>query len=610
MSRFSLVAFLCLVCALPLSAQRHGGGGGFTASAPRSSPGPTARTAGPVDTNPVSVTSITTAHVEDEKSVTFRSQTVLILVPTVVTDKSGAHVSDLKRDDFTILENGKPRPVVVFQPVSAAAAPAKPHAPLPAGQFTNVVEGGNQPMSTVIVVLDCVNTSYLDQRWAREQLVKFLATRLQPGQPVGLLTLTSRGVQLVYDFSSDPAPLIAALKKVSGGLSALEGTSNDVVAEGAIAGSAFDPSNVSRPQFLPNGRLTGVDSAVRSFVLEADAGVALFQQENAVRSTMESFLSLSRWLASVPGRKSLIWVTGGFPFYMDSPSAVPGGDLSILYERAMQELNNANVAVYPVDARGLVNYMAAVDPTADHPTGPAGLRQQVSRSWLQSSTIDTLNDFAAMTGGHAFYNTNDLVGSFDKAAQDSSSYYLLGYYLDTTDHKPGWRKLKVKVDREHLDVRARSGFFVSNSTVDPDATRRIDIAEALTSPLDNTEVPILVSWTGTSADGEKRKVEFSLKLPPDGFTVDLLDNNHLTLDIVAVAHLVAAKKAEKQKDAGQVLKTIDAHIQADHMDQFRAGGLTYSGSLDLPPGNYEIRFVVRDDLSGRVGSLSAPLAIN
>jgi VWFA-related protein len=92
-------------------------------------------------------------------------------------------------------------------------------------------------------------------------------------------------------------------------------------------------------------------------------------------------------------------------------------------------------------------------------SGTAFARSLAARSWLQNSKIDTLGDFAEMTGGRAFYNSSDLVGGFKRAADDSSSYYLIGYYLDTKNDKPGWRQLKVKVHTPHTEVRSRNGFL-------------------------------------------------------------------------------------------------------------------------------------------------------
>src|SRR5260370_19297487 len=104
-----------------------------------------------------------------------------------------------------------------------------------------------------------------------------------------------------------------------------------------------------------------------------------------------------------------------------------------------------------------------------------------------------------MTGGRAYYNSNDLVKGFRDAVHDSAEYYMLGYYLDRSKTKAGWRKLAVKVKRDHVDVRARSRFFVTNATVDPADTRTRDISSALQSPLDYTSLALVVRWNKIEA---------------------------------------------------------------------------------------------------------------
>src|SRR6202040_4488412 len=113
-----------------------------------------------------------------------------------------------------------------------------------------------------------------------------------------------------------------------------------------------------------------------------------------------------------------------------------------------------------VDIRGLMNpSMFAEGNRTNSVSGLNASRQLTNRMWLQQSKFDTLNDFADMTGGKAFYNTNDAAGSFKRAADDGSSFYMLGYYLDTHNNKAGWRKLQVKVDKKDAQVRSRTGFF-------------------------------------------------------------------------------------------------------------------------------------------------------
>jgi hypothetical protein len=238
---------------------------------------------------------------------------------------------------------------------------------------------------------------------------------------------------------------------------------------------------------------------------------------------MNAFLGIAWSLSGVPGRKSLIWATGGFPFAMDSPSSVPGGYLSLLDERTMLALNDAQVSVYPVDTRGLANSPSFVKGNHSGAfSGTAVSRQISNRMWLQQSKIDTLNDFADITGGKAFYNTNDLAGSFKLAADDASSYYMLGYYLDTKNNKPGWRKLQVKVDKKDTEVRARNGFFVTKATMNPMLSRDRDMANALHSPIEGTGVPMTVQWVGLAPDGDKKKAVFSAHVPGGGLTFEVM----------------------------------------------------------------------------------------
>ena len=99
--------------------------------------------------------------------------------------------------------------------------------------------------------------------------------------------------------------------------------------------------------------------------------------------------------------------------------------------------------------------------------------------------------------------------------EDSSSYYLLGYYLDSHNNKPGWRKLQVEVSRKDAEVGARAGFLVSNASVNPEVTHKADVEFALNSPFESTGIAVTEQWQGVSPDGGKRKIGFALHVPAD-----------------------------------------------------------------------------------------------
>ena len=308
----------------------------------------------------------------------------------------------------------------------------------------------------------------------------------------------------------------------------------------------------------------------------------------------------------------MIWATGGMPFYLDSPSTIPGNNLSSLYVRTLTVLNESNISVYPVDVRGLLNYSLEAEPVRrglpsnGQSRANEAMSQATNRSWLNTSTTDSLRDFAAMTGGKAFYNNNDTAGLFKQAADDSTSYYLIGYHLDTKNTKPGWRPLKVKLrDKEKekgADVRARTGFMVTNATVNPDLTRKSDLDFAIVSPFDSTGLPITVRWLGTSTNGEKKKVQFNLQVPPNALA---LGTNLLSFDYMAMAY-----GAKDKTQGGSMSKTVSGNIPADRLSIFQSQGVGFKNEIELSPGDYLVRFVVRDEVSGRVGSVSAPITVN
>jgi len=537
-------------------------------------------------------------HADDEKRVEFRSQTVLVQVPAVVTDKAGNHLHDLKKEDFKIEENGKEQKITVFEEVTATNARLTPAAN-PPGTFSNLAQNGEPPRNVAVIALDTVNTPFLDQTYGRQQLVKYLADNLDNGPVLAMVVIGSKGVRTISGVTSDPASLLAALKKARGELPAMQGIDTDAQA----LANAGGVTTGMVPLLSYTDDIASQTAQIEQFVLQGDAIYAGYQQSRAIENTMQAFLAIAWSLSGIPGRKSLIWATGGFPFYLDSPATVPGGYLSVLYERAMEALNDAQVSVYPVDVRGLVNYSPVADGKISGPmSGQVLASKTTNRSWLQASTIGTLQEFAAMTGGKAYYNNNDLTVGFKQAVEDSTSYYLLGYYLETHNTKPGWRKLQVKVAHNDAEVRARSGFLVTNATMNPEITQQADLGFALNSPFDSTGIPLSVQWRGTEPDGDKKKVAFALHLPMTGITIEG-ERNAFDVDFLAQA----VKNGAPPSNVGGTAKGA---LTAEALAKIKADGIFYGNSLDLPPGNYQVKFVVRDNLSGRIGSVTAPLTVN
>jgi VWFA-related protein len=442
-----------------------------------------------------------------------------------------------------------------------------------------------------------VNTPFTAQAHARDELLKFLVSNVRGDQPTALLIIGRTGLKQIHAITTDPQVLVAALKRVSGQSSTAD----------TLAGSAIDADN---------NALLDESNQLSDFRKQSDGLIGDFQQRDAIRITLSALEQIGQAFSGVAGRKSLIWASSGFPFLLEDRSSVLGFGTDTVgdYDRTWRVLNSANIAVYPIDALGLSNsvYNQQFDATrrmVTRPTGPGSrFPNNAPRYDFYRQTQDTLRAFASATGGVACLDRNDLAKCFLEAQEDSDSYYLLGYYLPPDQRKPGFHKLKVSLDQKHLQVRARSGFLIPDPTVvQQDDTRKSEVLTALASPVDYTNLHLLVNWGEVKPDKahpDHIQTRFLLSVPPNSVTIDSALNNHISIDIAALA------LNSTRKEAGEFSKTVDAKLKAQTVELIRTSGLQFSDMLSLPKGKFTVRFVVRDNLGGRIGTVTAPLEVN
>jgi VWFA-related protein len=518
---------------------------------------------------------------EKSSELKFTVRTELVFIPTLVTDKSGAHIRGLKKEDFTVIENGSEREIATFEEITSDAL--RMSRPAKQNEFSNSLIGVEFNRRVTLIVLDLINTPFAEQAYARQELIKYLSQSIDQQEPTGLFVLTRSGVHVIHDFTKDPRMLVAALHKVKG--------------------DTFLP--VDTPEEVA---VQSEAKALQSMLEEAELNFQSIQQRLAITYTLHGMQQMAEALSGFPGRKALIWVGGGFPFSVsdntmqlapvDRDSLV---DVLAMYEHTWQLLNSAQIALYPIDVNGLQNIIPSA--SSRKPGNYYFLR---NANWRLTDTHATLQTFATMTGGRAYYNSNNLVNIFRDAVHDSSQYYMLGYYLDQSNTKSGWRKLAVKVKRDHVEVRARGGFFVTNATVDPAISRDSDIASALQSPLDYTALSLTVRLDIREASKEagKKRVHYVVNLSADPAMINVADNNHVELEFFVQAKTLEGKQVDRP-----LCQRFDGHPTAEYLATMREKGIAHRSALDLAPGEYTIRIVVRDDVTGRVGSVSAPLKI-
>lgn len=543
----------------------------------------------------------------DLPATVLRVTTRLVLVDVVVTDKDGKPLPGLTKDDFQVFEDSQPQRIATFSFESPAARPVVEPPPLPADVYTNRPEYRMPPGPLTILLIDGMNTPNTQQAFVRDQMLRYVGTQLKPNQRTAILGLTN-SLYVLQDFTTDPRLLVETIKKLQTGTSvalAREQPDAPLPAEGAALMASF-------------GR--GTLDTINRFATER-AAVAT---DVRVQTTLGALRAIARATAGYRGRKNLVWVSSAFPFNV-VPENAEDFDLYRSYADDMRRtaaiLSDAQVAVYPVDARGLVGFTAAdaADPGRNQlGRGIAGsdFGSTVSRSMdVVASSHAAMNSIASDTGGRAYYNRNDIDAAVDLSIADGSTYYSLGYYPQRKDWDGKFRQLEVKVAREDVKVRYRRGYYAFDPAEPPKFKKVKDETEAegkikdqellaaLSDPLPATVVTFL-THVPPPAPGAPVTVEFLVDTKTVTFEELPDGRRQFSLDF-----LVAAFSPEG-KVANHLNHTVGAALPPDRYAQFQQRGLPYRMQLPLEPGRYQLRLIVRDNRTGLLGTTDVPVVLN
>lgn len=554
----------------------------------------------------------------EKQSFKLAVSTHLVQVPVIVTDKHGAHVSGLTAADFEVKEDGNTQKIVRLDEFTADTEKVQPVA-VAAKAFTNRVTA-EAPKKLVIIALDQVNTPFESAKDGARRLVDFLSKNVDANTLLALVAMQHNGIRIIHNFTSEPAVLVTAVKKVQSSLSSHDTQTFDASGDNSLA----DSEALQLAALLNNAdisKATGGNEAViaaRAASAQARAQVDASRRAQEGLITLEDFQQLAQYFGGVPGHKSLIWASTGFPFALGTAAqSNTRGTLFDDWERTFRMLADANISVYPVDISGLLpgvnaNNIQTLNSAvlrAGGPEGGVGARSgqldAVNSGAFVDPTVgrqETMRQLADMTGGLAFYNSNDAAELFRRAAEDAAQYYLLGYYTKETG-KPGWRKLAVKVDRDGVKVRARSGFFFRNAAAEGDAARQAEEMMAMTSDFSFGSLPIEGKWEQSQGEGSNRKVRFVLSVPAGVPLVDTDQKNHISFDFRVVVTDGSGAVA------GKIGQRLDTNLPADELDRIKSQGLDYMNEITLAPGEYKVHFVVRDNLRGVLGSIVTGLRV-
>jgi VWFA-related protein len=600
--------------------------------------GPTATTAKPTSPTPAPNSNVapvrpvaTAATVSPAPSETpvFRTTARLVQVDVVVTDKRGQALAGLTRDDFIILQDGKPQAAHVFEPhIGTPPSPSKADEPMVRQISATEPTYSNLPNTTAeqsrnIILFDMLNTPVADQQLARKQL-KHLAQQLTPGHPAALFALTANLV-MVEAFTNDPAKVVHAIDAL------FLQRSPVLTSEAERQRQVGDVTNLVNQSMPSTGGAPGnavSSSATADFT--ATSTSELLQQFKTMESmrsdqriilTLQAFSALARSVAGYAGRKNLIWLSGSFPIRIapdpsDRDRFRTGREYLSNVSKTVALLTESRVALYPVDIRGMQGRGVDLSLTSSEGDAFVGANgasgaSSVDRTsaLLQNQANTSLNERESMmevaeqTGGRAFVNTNDFAGAVARAMDDGSNYYTLAYTPPTKDDKATFHRIEVKLNRPDVKLSYRRGYY----SVPEPTTPQSGLA-ALQGALQPGMPPATMLFFTAALkppDATHRSVQIHYFVNASNVTLNDADKGgkHVVVDCMAIAFDKEGKQVAKTSD------TLDGVIPAGILEATLSHGLPAMQELDLKPGVYNLRLGVQDRASQRIGTLEIPITV-
>lgn len=528
---------------------------------------------------------------------TIRVSTHLVLVDVVVTDKQGKPVAGLHPEDFVVEENGKQQKISSFTVPANAASPAT----LPPGVYSNRPQYRSPGRPVTVLLLDAINTPFKDQAYARAQMLKFVKENVKPDERIGVFTLTGP-LNVLQDFTSDPQILYTALQHFR----PAENEYTPSAATPAGPAAAIEPSTapVANNAGTLGPNVAGAVGAIE-VQLQAFANVTEgYAQEQRIILTLNALNSLSRILGGMPGRKNVIWVTGDIPLSLipedrtvttaelteDLPSMTTrrvdqhaSGNYAATARNLNAEeiretaarLSSAQIAIYPVDARGLT---LSTD----------------------TDSQEEMREIARETGGRAYVNENEIKIGVERAFDDQLATYTIGYYPDNKKYDGKYRNIKIKVKRDGVEVQNRHGYFAIDPTTVKGYNPEQEVATATTDVLPSTMVGFTAQIVPPAANKGKLGVTFLV----DATALAVEDSGggkHINVLFYATAFTPDGKMA------GSVSKKVDQTFDDKTYQQILQHGILLHLDMDPPPPNSRVHLAVQDGRTGLVGTLTAPV---
>lgn len=511
------------------------------------------------------------AALAQQTGVVFRTTTNLVIVDVFVRDRSGKEITGLTKEDFTVLEDGKPQHLSIFE-FQRLDAPQETPAPAPPPQIaparppmiTIAAPGKIQYQDRRLLVLFFDHSSMppADQIRAYDAALKFIDQQMRPADMVAILSFVNE-LKVEQDFTNDRETLARVIKSFrtgEGSELAGEASTDDENAEDT--GAAFTADESEFNIFNTDRKLSALESA-------------------------------AKMLAGLPEKKALIYFSSGI--------GRTGVENNSQLRSTVNAAVRANVSFYPTDARGLVATIPGGDASraASRGTGlfsGQAQRQQMARFQDQQETLVSL---AADTGGKAFLDSNDLSLGIAQAQADIGGYYILGYYSTNPTPDGRFRRIQVRLNgplQAKLDYR--SGYFAPkefSKFTSTDKEQQLQEALSLGDPV--TDLPLALEVNYFRLARERYFVPVAVKIPGTEIALARRGSNESTeLDFIGQV------RDARGRLAGTVRDGIRVKLSATDVALLERRNFQYDTGFMLPPGAYRLKFLARENQTGRIGT--------
>ncbi len=529
------------------------------------------------------------AIAQDQVTPIFRAGSTTVSVDVVVRDRSGNIVRGLTAADFTVLEDGRPQKIDTFAFQEIVDMPVKPlettsilagveerlkeevqrtaNPSTPAATTTNAPEPSADLSGRRLVVLlfDISSMQPEEVQRAVDSSIKYAKESMAAADLVSVVTIGST-LTVLTDFTDQREEVLASLQALA-----------------YSDGTAVPPVGVSTVA-TDEAADTDTDAAT-------DEGFDAFNNDVRLRSLK----TLADTLAPIEQKKAILYFSAGM--------ARSGEDNQVELRAALNAAVRGNVAIYPVDARGLQAVVPGGDASRASGRG-VGLfsGQNVARQFQQlTASQGTLTTLAADTGGRAFTDTNDFSAAFSRVQRDLSAYYLLGYSSTNPSKDGRFRRIQVRVNRRDTRVEARAGYYAERDFANTNRRdREAQLEDQLAAAVSSTDLPMIVGTGVFRQSPDRFHVPIAVAIP--GSAVPVPDGSaRVTLDLRGLI------RDEQGRTVGRLRQTID--VPAGGAGTLAGRQVLYQSDVILPPGRFSVKVVVRENLNGTIGSFEAPIVV-